>query len=233
MGATCDDRGSGPADPGWEPAGGVPVGGACEDAPSFGRGVLEALAVPALFVALGIAAAAWVGRAAPQPAPYPPALMDPVLEEAAPTPAPVWLVDGFNVVHVALRAGAEARREGDAWWGSRLRGALLERVAGFDDPGAEIWVVFDGPRPVPGAQAPSPRLRQVFAPSADDWLLARLRAEPDPRRVAVVTADGRLAGRARRRGARVVTPAEFLRRCRVAAPPADGEGPAPRPSELG
>jgi rRNA-processing protein FCF1 len=53
----------------------------------------------------------------------------------------------------------------------------------------------------------------VFAPSADDWLLARVREEDDPTRVVVVTADRKVAGRARQRGARVVSPRDFLERC--------------------
>jgi hypothetical protein len=61
------------------------------------------------------------------------------------------------------------------------------------------------------SDAPGPH--RVFAPSADDWLLARVRAAENPGRIAVVTADRRLAERARRRGARVVGPGEFLRRC--------------------
>ena len=58
------------------------------------------------------------------------------------------------------------------------------------------------------------RVRSVFAPSADEWLLARIR-ERDPAQVALVTADRRLAARARDRGVEVVAPAAFLARCRA------------------
>ena len=53
-------------------------------------------------------------------------------------------------------------------------------------------------------------MRAIFAPSADDFLLEQIGARE---RVALVTADRRLAERARRRGARVVAPAAFLARC--------------------
>jgi hypothetical protein len=58
------------------------------------------------------------------------------------------------------------------------------------------------------------RVRSVFAPSADEWLLARIR-ERDPAEVALVTADRRLAERARKRGVEVIAPAAFLARCRT------------------
>jgi hypothetical protein len=80
-----------------------------------------------------------------------------------------------------------------------------------------VWVVFDGPDarelPDPGAAGGGgARPRLVFAPSADDWLLRRAR-DAAPGEVAIVTADRRLAARARSRGATVVSPREFLARC--------------------
>jgi hypothetical protein len=120
----------------------------------------------------------------------------------------VWLVDGFNALCVALLAG----RERSAWWTREGREEVLARVRGFDDPSAEIWVVFDGGRPEPEAEPDAPAgPRVAFAPSADEWVLRRLRE--GAREVAVVTADRRLAARARARGARVVSPRAFLARC--------------------
>jgi hypothetical protein len=128
-------------------------------------------------------------------------------------PAPrIWLVDGFNVVHTTGLLGTVEGARRDLWWKAPIREALLERAAAFDDPRAEIWVVFDGPTPVPDDEADA-RVRQVFAPSADDWLLARVREAPEPDAVALVTADTRLADRARHRGVRIVSPIEFVRRC--------------------
>jgi hypothetical protein len=171
---------------------------------SFARGALEALWITAIFVALGLGYAEVLKRAPAGPAVYAPAFV----ATRSPDDPSVWLVDGFNVVQRTLLGG----RERDEWWTARRRTELLERAACFDDPAAEVWVVFDGPEGEPeGSDARGPR--PVFAPSADDWLIARVRAAEDPGQIAVVTADRRRAGRARRRGARVVAPSEFLRRC--------------------
>ena len=71
-----------------------------------------------------------------------------------------------------------------------------------------------GPRPArPSAELASQRPRVVFAPSADDWLLAAVRDGGRPGAVVVVTADRQLADTARHRGARVVSPRAFLARC--------------------
>jgi predicted RNA-binding protein with PIN domain len=118
-----------------------------------------------------------------------------------------WLVDGFNVIQVGLLAG----REREHWWGPARRSELRERAEQLDDPEAEVLLVFDGSEPGPAQEG---RTRSVFAPSADDWILARLGKTPDPARVRVVTADRRLAARARSRGAEVVSPAEFLQHCK-------------------
>ena len=126
-----------------------------------------------------------------------------------------WLVDGFNVLHAGVLRGDDRR----GWWRGEMRARLLERVAGFEDAAAELWVVFDGPGPGEEAEIASLRPRVVFAPSADDWLLAAVRAAADPAAIVVVTADRQLADRARHRGARVVSPRVFLARC--AAPAGD------------
>jgi hypothetical protein len=170
----------------------------------FGRGLAEGLCVPALFAVLGLAwAQALAATAGDGPSGYPPTLVDPRPE----TPH-IWLVDGFNVVHWGLLGG----RERSDWWSAPVRGELLTRAAAFDDPAAEVWVVFDGPRARPEGPAHA-RLHEVFARSADEWLLGRIRASSDPARIALVTADRRLADRARGRGAAVVSPSEFLDRC--------------------
>lgn len=170
------------------------------------RGALESLAIVGAFVAggLGLAIAAGAGLPAGRPASYHPL----VAYEPVQHPAPRrWLVDGFNVLHAGILQG----RERGGWWGSAGRARLLERVSRFEDPEADLWVVFDGPRPDREEGAAGPRV--VFAPSADAWLLGQVRAAADPADVAVVTADRRLRDRLRHRGARVVSPTEFLRRC--------------------
>jgi predicted RNA-binding protein with PIN domain len=183
----------------------------------FFRGVVETVAIVGGFVALGIAAGSLTGgpsgapRGAGGDMPY---LGSPM--ESAPDALPeprVWLVDGFNALHVALLAGRDRSR----FWMRDARESLLARVRGFDDPSAEVWVVFDGPHPTPEpADAPPGGLRVAFARSADEWLLKRLR-DAEPGAVAVVTADRPLADKARARGARVVSPHAFLARCAAPA----------------
>lgn len=122
----------------------------------------------------------------------------------------LWLVDGYNV----LCSGVLGGRERSRWWGEERRQELLARLEGLDDPDAEIWVVFDGERS-PTAEPPATgRVRAVFAPSADDWLVAEVkRRVAEERAVAVVTADRQVAGRSRHRGAQVVAPRDLLGRC--------------------
>lgn len=175
---------------------------------SFLRGVGETACIVAGFVAAGLLAG---GLAAPTPAP-PPGASDalPYIGEMAEEipPPRVWLVDGFNALHVAVLRG----RERAGWWTREGREQLLARVRSFEDPSAEIWVVFDGPHPLDDAAGEGGGPRVAFARSADAWLLQRVR-EARAGEVAVVTADRPLAARARARGARVVSPREFLARC--------------------
>ncbi len=170
----------------------------------FWKGVAEALVIPALFAGSGLLARAWLEP--PAPAPYLRSVQEP--DGAGRHPQEIWLVDGFNVVSVGLLRGADREQ----WWRAPHRDALLARAARFDDPRAELWVVFDGKHPA-GDRPQGPGPRTVFAASADDWLIQRVRGAEDPALVAVVTADRRLAGRARQHGARIVSPGEFLRRC--------------------
>ena len=168
-------------------------------------GAVRALTLPVLFATAGLPVRLWLEPPAASP---PAAYLRPVQEGERETRGEIWLIDGFNVVSVGLLRGEDRR----AWWRARQRDALLARAARFDDPAAELWVVFDGATSE-GDRLDGPGPRTVFAPSADDWLVRRLRSEEDPARVAVVTADRRLAGRVRHHGGRVVTPGEFLSRC--------------------
>jgi predicted RNA-binding protein with PIN domain len=171
-------------------------------------GVFETVVVLAAFVGFGLAWAEGAERASRAPSIYP----RPVVEDRNDAPS-IWLLDGFNVLH----AGPLGGRDRAEWWTEPRRSELLERAGRFDDPRAEMWVVFDGPRSeAPGeanAGGPAPRLGCVFAPSADEWLLARVREAEDSSRVAVVTCDRKLAERARHRGAQVYSPRAFLDRC--------------------
>jgi predicted RNA-binding protein with PIN domain len=130
------------------------------------------------------------------------------MDEAPQTPR-LWLVDGFNLLHVAVLSG----RERSDWWRRPAREQVLALARALPEQDAEIWVVFDGDDPGDAEPGDPQRVRQVFAPSADDWLVRRVKDTPRGQPVAVVTADRQLANRARQHGAEVVSPREFAERC--------------------
>lgn len=175
----------------------------------FWRGILESLLVVSGFAGFGFA---WAGleRRDAAPADYPRPPMD--MEAAPPAPS-LWLVDGFNVLHAGVLHG----RDRAQWWTEPRREQLVSLAERFDDTAAEIWIVFDGSGPEAPQEEPASRVRRIFAPSADDWLLATVRASAAPGCLAVVTADRAVADRARHRGAQVVSPRSFLARCRPAS----------------
>ena len=174
----------------------------------------RALGVIAAFVAIAVGFAAFerqTGAVDSAPAPYSSGAVpsDPSAPRAQPS---LWLVDGFNLLHAAVLRSGDSRKD---WWKSTNRERVLELARGFDDPAAELVVVFDGSEVPTEPNAAGPRV--VFAAPADDWLLAAVKASPSPHRVAVVTADRRLADRLRDRGAQVVSPSAFAARCRPAS----------------
>ena len=159
----------------------------------FTRSALGSLGVVAAFVAFGLLWSSGLDAGPTAPA-YPApraAYPAPMGTEEAPR---VWLVDGYNVVCSGLLGG----RERAGWWQEERRAELLERLQRFDDPTVEIWVVFDGDGG-DGITAEG-RVRAVFTPSADAWLVEQVKARGADAPVAVVTADRRIADRARRRG---------------------------------
>jgi predicted RNA-binding protein with PIN domain len=116
-----------------------------------------------------------------------------------------WFIDGMNVI------GSRP----DAWWKDRDAAMLrlvdaIERWAAAK--GEDVVVVFE--------RAPSPPIRSTVievahAPrpkrdAADDEIIRRLVAEPEPGKVKVVTSDRWLAARASAEGA-VVVGAETFR----------------------
>lgn len=148
------------------------------------------------------------------------AALAPARAGSAYTPAPMsdppaaqsqarWLVDGFNVLHTAILRG----RNRGGWWQEDGRRQLLERVGSFEEAGARLCVVFDGPRPTDASAGEACGPELIFAPSADDWLLREIRSSDDPGAITLVTADRPLADKARHHGARVVSPGAFLARC--------------------
>ena len=179
------------------------------------RGIFEAVVVIGGFVAFGLFWAALESHLEPSGEAY----AHPMAETSGNAPR-IWLVDGYNTVCAGLLGG----RDRTQWWSPQRRAELMERLAGFEgltDPSSEIWVVFDGAASVQADDTGSERIRSVFAPSADEWLVREVRDRASDGGVAVVTDDRRLANRARDRGALIFTPQEFLRYC-PKTPPYDG-----------
>ena len=118
-----------------------------------------------------------------------------------------WIVDGMNVIGTRP----------DAWWKDRDAAMLrlvdlLERWAAAE--GEDVVVVFERPPSPPirstvieVAHAPRPK-----ANAADDEIIRRLRVEPQPSSVVVVTSDRWLADRASAEGASVVGADHFRSR---------------------
>lgn len=141
------------------------------------------------------------------------------------TPRRTILVDGFNVLHAVLLG-----KERAGWWRRALRERLLERVRAWDGGADEIWVAFDGSRPAESVWAEpvarssdpdgdgdrgrhGPIVHQLFVESADDWIVRRARRAERPERILVVSADRKVAGRARSAGCEVLAPWAFIARC--------------------
>ena len=182
---------------------------------------LEAAAVIIAVMGFGLGWAWLTNQTQPAEAAYPDfAMSTPGSTGSSPHPAPAstdaearpqvseWLIDGFNLLHTTLLGGEERRR----WWTASGRERVLEAVEEATHSGEHphIWDVFDGSRPAPDESAG--RLHAVFAPSADEWLVDRVRTAAEPGRVVVVTADRKLANRARHHGAVVLSPGDFLAR---------------------
>ncbi len=117
-----------------------------------------------------------------------------------------WIVDGMNVIGTRP----------DGWWKDRHAAMvrlvdLLERFSAAT--GADVTVVFERP---PSPPISSPVVEVAHAPrpgpnSADDEIVRRLKADPNPAGVRVVTSDVALADQARFLDA-LVEPAEAFRR---------------------
>ncbi len=123
-----------------------------------------------------------------------------------------WFVDGMNVIGTRP----------DAWWKDRDGAMLrlvdrLERWAAAE--GEEVIVVFERPPSPPirstvieVTHAPRPR-----ANAADHEIVRRVKADPAPRDVRVVTSDRWLAERVEAEGASVEGSAGFRARIELAA----------------
>ncbi len=122
-----------------------------------------------------------------------------------------WLIDGMNVIGTRP----------DQWWRDRDAAMLrlvdwLERWAAAE--GEDVTVVFERPPSPPirstvieVAHAPKPK-----RDAADDEIVRRLRADPNPHAVRVVTSDRALADLAYAAGASVEGSESFRLRIEAA-----------------
>jgi predicted RNA-binding protein with PIN domain len=117
-----------------------------------------------------------------------------------------WMVDAMNVIGTRP----------DGWWKNRHAAMVrlvdqLERFAAAT--GDDITVVFEPP-PNPAISSPVVEIASAPRPgpnAADDEIVRRLREDPDPEKIRVVTSDHALADQARSLNA-TVEPAEPFRR---------------------
>lgn len=116
-----------------------------------------------------------------------------------------WLIDGMNVIGSVP----------DGWWRNRERAmhGLVEKLGSYHEArGERVIVVFDG-EPKPRLGRGNRAVEIVFAPggagAADDEIVRRVSAAPEPSALRIVTSDAQLAGRVRALGAGVVSSASF------------------------
>jgi predicted RNA-binding protein with PIN domain len=117
-----------------------------------------------------------------------------------------WMVDAMNVIGTRP----------DGWWKNRQAAMVrlvdqLERFAAAT--GDDITVVFERP-PKPTISSPVVEIASAPRPgpnAADDEIVRRLREDPDPEKIRVVTSDHALADQARLLNA-TIEPAEPFRR---------------------
>jgi hypothetical protein len=127
---------------------------------------------------------------------------------------PLYLIDAYNFLHAVVLKG---RRRAN-WWSSDNQRRVVDAVAaiGAAREGFEACVVFDRRGPVsdadPWGGAPvgaGPAVEVHSAPDADDYIVARCAELSGLRELWVVTADRSLGDRARRHGARRLSPWAF------------------------
>ena len=132
-----------------------------------------------------------------------------------PETKPTFILDGHNILYASRLAFLEHLVDGHP--GSAAREALVQRlVRAFNAPGPEVCLYFDGSEPV--TEVHSDRVRVIYSGGdgeqrADRAILRHVSqhvAAGDVASVVVVTRDIKLARRARKRGASVMPPAEFL-----------------------
>ena len=134
--------------------------------------------------------------------------------------SPLYLIDGFNFLHAVVLKG----RDRAHWWSIENQRAVRDWVAEHAIVGARTWIIFDQRerRAEPAASEPAasdepstptaaggPEVRH--APDADAQILAFCADLRQAWDIVVVSADRSLVDRARRHGARSLSPWDFAR----------------------
>jgi hypothetical protein len=118
-----------------------------------------------------------------------------------------YLVDGYNLAHWLLRDDALRPEE--------LRSRTLAAMTGkLPQNATDVVIYWDVRNRTPGVMEREslPWGQMRFVPSADDAIVDAVYEADNPRDITVVSRDREVAGRSRQLGARVLSPAEFLRR---------------------
>lgn len=147
----------------------------------------------------------------------------PVIDRDEFAEALTHILDGHNILYACRQAFLEHLVDGHP--GTAARVELVRRVvAAFPAPGPEVRVYFDGSEA--GTESPSPNV-QVIYPGGDGEqradrailkYVAELAGQGGTTPVLVVTRDLDLARRARKRGASIVAPGDFLREWQLDVP---------------
>jgi len=119
---------------------------------------------------------------------------------------PLLIIDGFNVLHAVVLVGRDRAR----WWQPAAQRRLVERVEQLTLSYPSMWIVFDRRPSANGAPedvtSNDSRIRVVYAPSADDWIVQEVERLTPQHLVTVVTADRPLRERVRHVGGALLSP---------------------------
>ena len=115
-----------------------------------------------------------------------------------------YLVDGYNVAHRLFGRDSRHARPDE------LREALLRRLRRFVNRRRKVLVVFDGEDGTSTSRFGAGELEIVYARSADDEIVRRVRSAHDPSAFRVVSADREVTGRSGQLGARIVRVIDFI-----------------------
>lgn len=138
-----------------------------------------------------------------------------IRERDVPGPFPTYLIDGHNLLYACRQAFLDQLADGHP--GTAARAELVRRlVAACPAPGPALFVYFDGAEP--NTMSAANNVQVIYSGGAGDQradraILQHVNAHfagAGGAQLVVVTRDIRLARRARKRGAEIMAPGEFL-----------------------